>query len=325
MDTKDTTIRRASLFRYSIVVCTKNRPREIGIFLENIRTQKSELLNCIVIVDGSPTSSISNEAIHEFYNEEIFDKLVVLRTGSGKPTALNLGMDYLRASKQKLDAVVFIDDDISFRLADIERGIDHLELNRLCGLSPSIINEGDFCLRKKSRNKKRILFYKPGALSRGGYNSWVNYRNIDFEWQTTDWLPGGTSIYDWSKVKNLQFCEQLENPILMGYALGDDVDFSIKAGKYGELGCLQTIQVIHSSPASSYRSPIKIAVARGKWRAHLVTEYPDKFSMLRVILGEIMNALWLAFFKFHPITAFSSLHVFLKEFYGYQRRRSTHT
>lgn len=187
--------------------------------------------------------------------------------------------------------------------------------NDLCGLSPVIVNDGDTCFRIQSRNRvSGFPFRKSGVLTKSGDNRWFNYRNIKAKWLNSEWLPGGAVIYDWTKIKNLSFSEELENKNLMGYALGDDVDFSMKARVQGDLGCLQEIQVIHSSPVTSYRNPEKLAMARAKWKAFLVNQYPLKFSRNRVVLVEIFRAIWHGVFKGKLKIAFSSLYIFLREF-----------
>ena len=277
--------------------------------------QESQFLDSVVVVDGSTDSNFKSEIKLQ---EEIFllkSNITFLTTNGGKPTALNVSLKYLRESGMLLDAVVFLDDDISFRLEDLEKGIKYLKNNDICGLSPVIVNEGETCSRFQNRNRESIFpFRKSGVLTKAGDNRWFNYRNIHKNWLDSEWLPGGAVIYDWSKIKNLSFSEQLENPDLLGYALGDDVDFSIKASAYGKLGCLHEIQVIHSSPLSSYRNPNKFALARAKWKAYLVFQYPLKFHTHRVVLMEVSRAIWHGAFKGKPKKSYLNLSIFLSEF-----------
>jgi GT2 family glycosyltransferase len=285
-----------------------------------LSNQESDFLQDVIIVDGSSEVSTFNVTEREHENKLPYRDLVFLRTTGGKPTALNLALRKLETSSDYLDAIVFLDDDIAFQLEDLEKGIRYIKRKDLCGLSPIIINEGDTCSRKRSRNRIGLLQKDSGVLNRAGDNFWINYRNIVGEWQKTEWLPGGAAIFDWSKIKLLTFNEQLENPKLMGYALGDDVDFSIKASSKGELGCLQSIQVIHTSPPSSYRNPITIAMARGLWKAFLVTNYPNKFSKFSVIAAEIIGALARALFRPKPIMSWRCLAIFLREFFKHVKK-----
>jgi GT2 family glycosyltransferase len=310
---KDYLCRKNSLV-YSIVVCTKNRPDEIRSFLENLRSQQSDSLKMVIVVDGSAENDGLQRYLSEGPTIDFNSELITLSTRGGKPTALNLAMTYLENNLLSLDATVFLDDDITFKLVEIEKGVRYLKENGICGLSPLIINEGDSCRRKRFMNRQSIFPQKPGALTRSGENRGINAHNIQGKWKKTDWLPGGASIYDWNKIRLLRFSEQLENPDLNGYALGDDVDFSIRASEKGVLGCLQEIQVIHSSPSSSYRNPTAIAIATGRWKAFLVTQYPDKFSKLSVVTREIMRSFWRSIFRAKPKISWHFLINFLQEF-----------
>jgi GT2 family glycosyltransferase len=316
--------KKASLSRenplfYSIVVCTKNRPDEMKSFLENLSSQQSDSLVVVVVVDGSAENYKLQGSVSEKPRSHFNPKIVTLCTSGGKPTALNLAMTYLENNSFSLAATVFLDDDITFNLVEIEKGVRYLKENDVCGLSPLIINEGDSCRRKRFMNRQGIFPQKSGALTKSGENHGINARNIQGEWKNTDWLPGGASIYDWNKIKLLRFSEQLENPDLNGYALGDDVDFSIKASEKGVLGCLQEIQVIHSSPASSYRNPTAIAMATGRWKAFLVNQYPDKFSKICIVTMEIMRSLWRSIFRAKPKPSWHFLIDFLYAFHKHTK------
>jgi len=300
---------------YAIVVCTKNRPSELNTFLRNLTTQDSPNLESVVVVDGSNDSSYLSRFKLQTEKTLMNPRITFLRTNGGKPTALNLSLKHLRESNKTVDAVVFLDDDIYFHLETLEIGIRFLKHNKICGLSPSIVNEGDTCFRIQHRNRDGIFpFRKSGVITPGGDNRWFNYRNIRENWIESEWLPGGAAIYDWQKIKTISFSEQLENPNLMGYALGDDVDFSMKARSFGNLGCLQEIQVIHSSPPDSYRNPNLLAVARAKWKAFLVSQHPSDFPIYRIILVEILRSIWHGIFKGKPKATFRGLSIFMNEF-----------
>ena len=319
MDGENANLFDENSFRYSIVVCTKNRPDEIKSFLNSLTIQRSDSLALVIVIDGSAENNGSHRSTSEKLTHHFNPKFVTIRTSGGKPTALNLAMTYLENNAISLDATVFLDDDITFKLIEIEKGIRYLKEKNVCGLSPLIINEGDFCRRKRFMNRPGIFPQKPGALTKSGENRGINAHNIQGEWMNTDWLPGGASIYDWNRIRQLRFSEQLENPDLNGYALGDDVDFSIRASEKGVLGCLQEIQVIHSSPASSYRNPIAIAIAKGRWKAFLVTQYPDRFSKVRIVTMEIMRSFWRAFFRANPKSSWHFLINFLREFHRHTK------
>jgi hypothetical protein len=143
-----------------------------------------------------------------------------------------------------------------------------------------------------------------------GLINWILHQ----EWIKTDWLPGGAVIFNWQKISHMSFSSSLENPALGGYALGDDVDFSFRASSYGNIGCLTTIQVIHSSPISAQRDYLRISQARGRWKAFLVNHFPRKFKVQNVILLELVRFFWHVMnFRKYPY-AHKELFLFLREF-----------
>jgi GT2 family glycosyltransferase len=223
-------------------------------------------------------------------------------------------MDYLESKASKFDAVVFLDDDIYFSLTELEAGVSFLLENKFCGLSPLIINENETCEMKRTRLGVRELFPKQGKISSAGENYWVNQNNLRKTWVTTEWLPGGAVIYNLGMIKELRFSPQLENSMLGGYALGDDVDFSLRANSIGKIGCLTTIQVVHSSSLSSHRDFLKIAEARGRWKAYLLRQFAPRFSLTRILALESARAFW-HFLNIRKYPGSSrEIYIFLREF-----------
>jgi len=301
-------------FTYVIVVCTKNRPDEIQAFQVNLNRQVSQTLREVIQVDGSNLESEFNLRISQVPHPLSHFKWKLLRTTNGKPSALNVAMDYLESKAEKYTAVIFLDDDIKFSLLEIEKGITFLLENNLCGLSPLIINESDTCNLKKSKIGHRERLFKEGVVNTAGENFWINQSCIQRKWVATEWLPGGATIYNWEKIKKLRFSPELENPTLGGYALGDDVDFSLRASKFGEIGCLTTFQVIHSSPVSAQRDFLRIVQARGRWKAFLLRKFPKKISLTKILAYESARSIWhLMNIRKYP-SAHREITIFLREF-----------
>jgi GT2 family glycosyltransferase len=297
-----------------IVVCTKNRPDEIQAFQVNLNRQVSQYLKEVIQVDGSNLESEFNPRKPRAEISLNHFEWKLLPTKNGKPSALNVAMDYLESKVEKYTAVIFLDDDIYFSLVELEKGISFLLENDLCGLSPLIINENDTCTLSKSRFGSKSPRPKEGKVNSAGENSWINQGDIQRKWVTTEWLPGGAAIYDWEKIKKLRFSPELENPKLGGYALGDDVDFSLKVSDLGEIGCLTTIQVIHSSPLSAHRDFLRIVQARGRLKAFLLQKFPKKFSLTKILAYESARSIWhLRNIGKYP-SAYREITIFLREF-----------
>src|SRR5450756_852709 len=95
------------LLRISVVVCTRDRPKDLAELLSTILKQSYSQYN-VIIVDDSPVSS-AKQVAHSFSS-----KFQLIRcqlnyaqgSGDGLPAARNLGIKLSRG-----DAVLFLDDD----------------------------------------------------------------------------------------------------------------------------------------------------------------------------------------------------------------------
>lgn len=272
----------------SLVVCTKNRPHQISLLLDSLRDQTPHNFSSIIIVDGS--SSDDTEKVvrfsSEFRNKDT--NFIYLRTCGGKPSGLNLAIDYIDQHLTSTDGVLFCDDDIYFRVSDFYYALEYLLQNNLCGLSPLIINENSIVEVNSRLLKPPYKRKLEGTITKSGNNVWVNMIfGEEDEWVGTSWLPGGVTLYDFQKIRGLHFSTELENSTLNGYALGDDVDFALRALDRGQIGVLRSVQVIHSSPLTTPRDEVKLAEASGFWKAHLVNNYPKKVSQIGVFGFEL--------------------------------------
>jgi GT2 family glycosyltransferase len=295
-------------------VCTRNRPNEIEAFKENLNHQASQTLREVILVEGSnQKGEFTMKNSRDDYSKSHFD-WKFLRTTKGKPSALNVAMDYLESKTEKYTAVIFLDDDINFSLCEIEKGITYLLDNNYCGLSPLIVNENDTCNVSKSPVGFRWKRFQEGAINSAGENFWVNQNYIQRRWVATEWLPGGATIYNWEKIEKLRFSPELENIALGGYALGDDVDFSLRASAFGEIGCLTTFQVIHSSPMSAQRDFLRIVQARGLWKAFLLKKFPGKISLTKLLVYEFTRSIWHSINLRKYPGAHREITIFLREF-----------
>ena len=301
---------------FTIIICTKNRPAQIESVVIQIKQQICPELKSLVVVDGSDSEETESK-IRSLQNSwPAGREFEYFRTRGGKPTALNLSLDRVASGSEKPYALLFFDDDIHFNLQDFVRGMAFLRDHNFCGLSPLIINEGESSSIKSEFCAKSILRNQQGVITKAGENVWVSANYLGKEaWIPTSWLPGGAAMYRYQKISDLRFSQNLENPILGGYALGDDVDFAIRASHRGQIGCLRSIQVIHSPTQDSRRQPLKIARAEGKWKAHLVDKFPEKTNLASVIFIQFIKTAWRFFRRDRSREPFLELWNFLIGFF----------
>lgn len=271
-----------------VVLCTKSRPLYVANFLERYSTANCEFKWHLIMVDGSRTDE-TNRLVHGERFGSVLKNTTYLRTKRGKPSALNIALEYLRSVRSEPDYVFFVDDDIEFTLHSIELGIKFILERGIIGFSPLLVNIYDKCSLDSKMRIKNITSKTEGRLSQAGNNRWLNNLISKNPWQATEWLPGGACVYAWQKIKELDFDESLENEMLGGYALGEDLLFSFQISQVGEIGCNKEIQVIHYDVEQRTKDIDNFAIARGKLKAKLVETFPERVNSSLVMVFEVRN------------------------------------
>jgi hypothetical protein len=132
----------------------------------------------------------------------------------------------------------------------------------LVGISPRIIFDPETpSISLKSKNEGKIL--------RNGVNVWFS-SNIKEGLLETQWLPGGASVYRYSVIKEIRFNPDLESKSLGGYALGDDVDFSLQSSQFGKLSFAADISVVHKDLYTNSRYKREYFSSLGRWKKYLM-------------------------------------------------------
>lgn len=92
----------------SVIVCTRDRPRDLAMLLQTILQQDYFPLE-VIVVDDSPRRSAENVVnLYSSKFETIGCSLkYVLGSGEGLPAARNLGVKIANG-----DVILFLDDDI---------------------------------------------------------------------------------------------------------------------------------------------------------------------------------------------------------------------
>lgn len=208
--------------RFCVVIPTRNRDHSLKNLLNRIVHQTLAPVE-IIIVDSSEIKISSYETI---------DKSIKYLHTTEKSAAKqrNIGM---RSVKEDVQVLFFLDDDTNPNSTYFEDMLDTLLSLNAIGVSGLAINPG-----KNERIKpsgligflKKISFLDSnidGKMLISGIGIPVRKGNnsiIEVEWLI------GCSCWDFQKIKKLKFEEDF-----IGYSLGEDVIFSVQAGKLGKL------------------------------------------------------------------------------------------
>jgi len=147
----------------SVIVCTRDRPRDLAMLLQTILQQDYFPLE-VIVVDDSPRRSAENVVnLYSSKFETIGCSLkYVLGSGEGLPAARNLGVKIANG-----DVILFLDDDILLPEKNVLRIIAEFlgKNNNVLGIQPLIISQNEYITRNKLANKLENAIHKVLMLS----------------------------------------------------------------------------------------------------------------------------------------------------------------
>ena len=290
---------RVDVSELDFILCTRNRPAQIRSLIELLGTVKSICKTSLIIVDSSDSPMEYEQEL--FLN---FHGFKVLKTDPGLPTQRNIGL-----KESSSDLVVFLDDDVELQENFVEETIDHFKNSETCDGLGYILK--DVSLTTGSRFMDRIqglTTSKFGQVSKSGRNLWYPTLGSQVDFRNPMWIPGCAMSFRRKAIYGLNFEPRLEKGILMGYALGEDVDFTLNIVKRGgklEL-CTSTLVNHYEAPGERDRTR-ELAYAQGAWLKYLTQVHSEYVSRQRVIVRLVAETIYMGLSVFKDVSRKSSL------------------
>ena len=217
---------------FTVVIPTRNRENSL-INLVNKINKQTLLPDEIIIVDSSDNK--------QFLYDDINKSIKYLHTDKKSAAKQrNIGLSSVRENTQIL---FFLDDDTNPESTYFEDMIGTLMSLNAVGVSGIAINPEKIARVKPfgvNGFLKKISFLDSktdGKLLISGIG--IPVREGEGSITEVEWLIG-CSCWDFQKIKRLKFEEDF-----MGYSLGEDVIFSVKARKIGKLFVNSNIALNH--------------------------------------------------------------------------------
>ena len=286
-------------FSHDVVICTSKRTDSL---FKTIRSFEKHLhsphVRLHVVINGTDEQLKKN--LRELVALD-FPEAHLLESGNGLASARNFA---LKATSGEI--VTFLDDDVTLE-DDFFDNLDSLfeRDKNLIGAAPRIKDlYGKRPIAKICKSSpwlyRIILNFKLsnyGKVTRWGTNHW--FPDVASNPKFCDWLPGCCMSYQRDKIGSLEFNEYLQDGPTRGYALGEDVDFSLRAALKGKL-LFNSNDVIEHHQAPSVRdNKAVMELARGFWVGFLHLTYPDRFSKNWIIAFNLFKSLIFCI-KFKP-------------------------
>jgi len=207
---------------FSVIIATRNRKIPLKQLIESLLKQ-SLLPKSIIIVDSSDIFENSLEYLSE---------LVTHIHTSKKSIAQQRNLGLLNVC-QDTAAIFFLDDDTCPEMNYFDKMLTTLWSSGAIGVSGLALNPKRIQRKKPSGLQGTIRKFflldsnKDGAVLKSGIG--IPVREINNGWIEAEWLIG-CSCWNYQKIKHIQFEEDFK-----GYSLGEDLIFSVRARKLGQL------------------------------------------------------------------------------------------
>lgn len=232
--------------RQAVVICTRNRPKELAETLESVGRQSGAENRLVLVVDGSDRKEASQNArAVENGSSELPFRYHHYQGSPAQTRQRNAGVDLL---PDTVNLIHFIDDDVTLKNGYFEA------LETTMNHHPSLLGAGGLIhepdkLPSKALWPHRLFFLdasKPGRVLPSGQTS--------FPWskpggtpQSTEWLSTCSCCYRRTVFGIHRFDAEVEGPSPTLH----DLDFSYRIAQNGPLVIVPSAQCIHRRSSNS--------------------------------------------------------------------------
>jgi len=259
----------SSPIHLTVIICTKDRPKEIQKLLSTIQGQ-TKVLNNLIVVDGSdhPIKCI----LDDFQTLPI--RYIHVRPPS-LPKQRNVGISMV---EKHADWIGFLDDDLVLHprnFSEIEEFIQNYQGETLlAGVGLSIKNALPIKRSKLLRGLFLLDAPTGGIFTRSGCHTALSKVQ---KTQQVDWLSGGNSFWQKKILEEVKFDEWFS-----GTGYHEDVDFSYRVSRKYALYYLVKSGCIHLEHPVSHKKNL----GYGTWQITAWWYFTNKaksFSPLLVL------------------------------------------
>ena len=243
----------------AVVICTKDRPKELRICLESVRQALVDSIKYVVVVDSSQDVFENRNAIQILQSKNPQTEILHITTAPSLPRQRVIGFNRVK----QLDFVHFLDDDVRVATNYFEIVEDFLQANsNAVGAGGQIVNQAPPS-NWKHRNAGKLL--KSGTP--------VGVYQVS-ESKRVEWLPGCAMSFLCSAVEERDFATALT-----GYALFEDVFLTSRMSQKGSLHVLENAYLYHDMSLTNRDSRETLAFYEIYNRYVLVSSNLEVFNL----------------------------------------------
>ncbi len=264
--------------KVSVIIVTKDRPDDIELCLTSVR-QQSHDWHQVIIIDASTESTPSTtlSIVEKFYDHI---PITYIPAEPGITKQRNIGRSHVLSDT---DVVLYIDDDVVLptnAVSELQKAFS--QYPNAIGITGKIIGEEPHGFFKRLFGRFTLVYTgKVFGITKGVFN----IINIPTKTELVSWLPGAFMACRWSAVKDIEFDEWFTT-----YGLGEDLDFSLRVAKKGELYVYPQLLIEHRHSATG-RDWKRFGYMRIKNRRYILQKHFRK--NIGYQLGYLWSNAWL--------------------------------
>jgi GT2 family glycosyltransferase len=249
----------------TVAICTYKRAQSLVRFLDSLREQEPTP-DALIIVDASPDDA-TERAIKGYEGIAHLAGCVLYFRTTGQTRGLtrqrNFALRWVAT-----DLMAFFDDDIVLLPGCLR------EMESVCrALDRGIVGVGGFVQNESSevamswrlqRALGMVSSLKPGKYHRSGNITPWSFLHPTDKVVQGDFLPGCAMLWQTNVARQVGFNEAFDR-----YALGEDLDFSLRAGRQGKLAVAGAARVLHLHEQSGRPDPFRLGYMEVHNRFHI--------------------------------------------------------
>jgi GT2 family glycosyltransferase len=248
---------------FAVAVCTVRRARSLRRFLDSLAFQRPRP-DELVVVDGSPDDETERMLTGHPHRGALaarvrYERVEPARLGLTRQR--NVALELVRS-----ELVAFFDDDVVL-LPDCLAALLAGHRDAVVGVGALVANEqGAPHFGWRLRRLLRVVpTLEPGRYCATGVSTpWRFHDPPPDALVDGEWLPGGATMWCAPLARALRFAEGFA-----GYASGEDLEFSLRAGRHGRLVLATAARVLHLHEPGGRPDPYRLGYSTVRNHHHI--------------------------------------------------------
>lgn len=238
----------------SVVVCTKGRPASVARLLDSLVGQEPRP-DRLVVVDASTDTETQRIVTRRRDLDALAGGILYFRVRDplrGLTRQRNFALGWVAT-----DLVAFFDDDIVLLpgcLRELER-VHRAFGDEVVGVAARLENQSmkPTALARASRALGMVSTLRPGSYCRSGITVPWEFLSDSAPFVEGEWLYATATMWKTAAARATRFFDGFS-----GYSLGEDLEFSLRAARFGKIGVATRASVLHLHDPDSRPDPFTL-------------------------------------------------------------------